>query len=432
LEMRFAFAPTLTVLILLIFLPSIVFAAPSVVDPSLKVETVFEGIKTPSNMAFLGKDTILVLEQNTGIVDRVVNGTIFSEPLLDVNVSNAVERGLLGVAVAKSDKNITHVFLYYTESKSEDGEDDCDTPTHCKSGNDPLGNRLYRYDLVSNKLVNPKLLLDLPSTPGPAHNGGIIKIGPDNNVYVAIGELAWMSTQASNVPQKKATPDGRGGILRVTEDGLPLQGIIGNGTQLNLYYAYGIRNSFGMDFDPVTGNLWNTENGPSFGDEINLVKPGFNSGWSKVQGVWEVTGGLMGKENTNPDSMLLNFSGKGVYSPPEFTWSVPVAPTAIKFMSSDKLGKQYKDDLFVGGANNGNIYHFDLNEGNRTELVLNGSLADRVSNNTLENEGITWGKGFGIITDMQVGPSDGHLYILSINLPNDRGTIFRIAPVGDS
>jgi glucose/arabinose dehydrogenase len=430
--MRFAFAPTLTVLILLIFLPSIVFAAPSVVDPSLKVETVFEGIKTPSNMAFLGKDTILVLEQNTGIVDRVVNGTIFSEPLLDVNVSNAVERGLLGVAVAKSDKNITHVFLYYTESKSEDGEDDCDTPTHCKSGNDPLGNRLYRYDLVSNKLVNPKLLLDLPSTPGPAHNGGIIKIGPDNNVYVAIGELAWMSTQASNVPQKKATPDGRGGILRVTEDGLPLQGIIGNGTQLNLYYAYGIRNSFGMDFDPVTGNLWNTENGPSFGDEINLVKPGFNSGWSKVQGVWEVTGGLMGKENTNPDSMLLNFSGKGVYSPPEFTWSVPVAPTAIKFMSSDKLGKQYKDDLFVGGANNGNIYHFDLNEGNRTELVLNGSLADRVSNNTLENEGITWGKGFGIITDMQVGPSDGHLYILSINLPNDRGTIFRIAPVGDS
>ena len=430
--MHFHFAQSLTLLSLLIVSPSVVFAVPSVIDPSLKVETVFEGIKTPSNMAFLGKDTILVLEQKTGIVDRVVNGAIFSEPLLDVNVSNALERGLLGVAVAKSDKNVTHVFLYYTESKSEDGEDDCDTSTHCKSGNDPLGNRLYRYDLVSNKLVNPKLLLDLPSTPGPSHNGGIIKIGPDNNVYVVIGELAWMSTQASNVPQKKAIPDGRGGILRVTEDGQPLQGILGNGTQMNLYYAYGIRNSFGMDFDPVTGNLWNTENGPSFGDEINLVKPGFNSGWSKVQGVWEVTGGLMGKENTHPDSLLLNFSGKGVYSPPEFTWSVPVAPTAIKFLSSDKLGKQYKDDLFVGGANNGNIYHFDLNEGNRTELVLNGSLADRVSNNTLENEGITWGKGFGIITDMQVGPSDGHLYILSINLPNDRGTIFRVAPVGDS
>ncbi len=428
--MHFPFVTSVPLLSLLIISPSIVFAVPSVTDPSLKVETVFEGIRTPSNMEFLGKDTILVLEKNTGIVDRIVNGAIFSEPLLDVNVSNALERGLLGVAVAKSDKNTTHVFLYYTESKSEDGGDECDTPTYCKPGNDPLGNRLYRYDLVSNKLINPKLLLDLPSTPGPAHNGGIIKIGPDNNVYVVLGELGWMSTHASNEPQKKATPDGRGGILRVTEDGQPLQGILGNSTQLNLYYAYGIRNSFGLDFDPVTGNLWDTENGPSFGDEINLVKPGFNSGWSKVQGVWEVARGSMGKENTHPDSLLLNYSGKGVYSPPKFTWSIPVAPTAIKFLSSDKLGNQYKNDLFVGGANNGNIYHFDLNEGNRTELVLNGSLADRVSNNTLENEGITWGKGFGIITDMRIGPTDGYLYILSINLPHDRGTIFRIVPIG--
>jgi glucose/arabinose dehydrogenase len=431
--MHLPLVPTLTLLSLLVISPSIVFAAPSVIDPSLKVETVFEGLNTPSNMAFLDKDTILVLEKNTGIVDRVVNGSILSEPLLDVNVSNALERGLLGVAIAKSDKNITRVFLYFTESKSEDGKDECNTPTHCKVGNDPLGNRLYRYDLVSNKLINPKLLLSLPSTPGPAHNGGIVKIGPDNNVYVVLGELGWMSTQASNVPQKKATPDGRGGILRVTEDGQPLQSILGNDTQLNLYYAYGIRNSFGLDFDPVTGNLWDTENGPSFGDEINLVKPGFNSGWSKMQGVWEVTRGSMGKENTHPDSLLLNYGGKGVYSPPEFTWKVPVAPTAIKFFPSDKLGRQYSNDLFVGGGNNGNIYDFDLNEnGGRTELLLHGSLADRVANNTLENEGITWGKGFGIITDMRIGPSDGYLYILSINLPNDRGTIFRIVPVGDS
>ena len=56
---------------------------------------------------------------------------------------------------------------------------------------------------------------------------------------------------------------------------------------MNLYYAYGLRNSFGMDFDPLTGNLWDTENGPEYGDEINLVEPGFNSGWNKVQGVWE-------------------------------------------------------------------------------------------------------------------------------------------------
>src|ERR671921_159521 len=122
--MHFPIVATLIILSLLVVSPSIVFAAPSVIDPSLKVETVFEGIKTPSNMVVLGKDTILVLEKNTGIVDRVVNGSMLSEPLLDVNVSNALERGLLGIDVAKGDKNTTRVFLYFTESKSEDGGDE--------------------------------------------------------------------------------------------------------------------------------------------------------------------------------------------------------------------------------------------------------------------------------------------------------------------
>ena len=77
--------------------------------------------------------------------------------------------------------------------------------------------------------------------------------------------------------------------FRITQDGLPIPNgsLIGDEYPLNLYYAYGIRNSFGMDFDPLTGNLWDTENGPEYGDEINLVEPGFNSGWNKVQGVWE-------------------------------------------------------------------------------------------------------------------------------------------------
>jgi aldose sugar dehydrogenase len=74
-------------------------------------------------------------------------------------------------------------------------------------------------------------------------------------------------------------PDGRGGILRVTQDGEIVQpSILGDEHPLDMYYAYGIRNSFGIDFDPETGNLWDTENDPSFGDEINLVEPGFNSG----------------------------------------------------------------------------------------------------------------------------------------------------------
>ena len=72
----------------------------------------------------------------------------------------------------------TNVFLYFTESLiTGDGN------------NQPIGNLLYKYQFIDNKLVNPKKLLDLPSSPGPAHNGGRIIIGPDNNVYFTIGNL---------------------------------------------------------------------------------------------------------------------------------------------------------------------------------------------------------------------------------------------------
>ena len=400
-------------------------AEPITNDHNLKAEIVYKGIDFPTSMAFLNSDDILVLEKNNGIVRRIINGMSLSEPLLDVNVANANERGLLGIAVAKNDENTTNVFLYYTESKERDGNDECPTSTDCKKGNDPLGNRLYRYELIDNKLKNPKLLLDLPTKPGPAHNGGIITLGPDNNVYLVIGELTSMGTQASNV-QKGLAPDGRGGILRVTQDGRVVEGILSNTTLLNLYYAYGIRNSFGMDFDPLSGNLWDTENGPGNGDEINLVKPGFNSGWSKVQGMWEVKESFGDNAVLEPDN-LIDFDGKGRYSEPEFAWNNTVAPTAVKFLSSDKLGTQYENDLFIGDANNGNIYHFDLNN-DRTELVLQGQLTDKIADNISENQDIIWGKGFGIITDIQVGP-EGYLYILSINLPQGRGTIFRIVPV---
>ena len=150
-----------------------------------------------------------------------------------------------------------------------------------------------------------------------------------------------------------------------------------NKDPLNKYYAYGIWNSFGIDFDPLTGNLWDTENGVVFGDEINLVEPGFNSGWNKIDGIW-----LRGYPYRRYEShivsqinnLLVDFDGKGKYSPPEFTWFNDVGPTAIKFFNSDNLGKQYENDIFVGDIINGNIYHFELNQ-QRTGLSLpNGTL----------------------------------------------------------
>ncbi len=378
---------------------------PMLVDPKLKVEVVAEGLDFPTTIAFLGKNDILVLEKSKGTVTRIINGTIPSEPLLKVNIASQVERGMLGIAVSKNVNSSTYVFLYFTEVTNSAKNDNKGV----------LSNRVYRYELVANKLVNPKLLLDLPATPGPRHNGGAITIGNDSNLYVPIGDVDGHTTEVQNIVDG-GPPDGTGGILRITQDGLPAPSIIGDSGPAKKYYAYGIRNSFGLDFDPLSGKLWDTENGAGFSDEINLVEPGFNSGWLKVQG----------KAPQDFDySQLVNFEGKGKYRDPEFTWVDTVGPTKIKFFTSDKLGKEYENDMFVSDVHHGRIYHFDLNE-NRDGLILSGRLSDKVADTDGETNDIIFGSNFGGISDMAIGP-DGYLYLASLA----RGTIYRVVLVGD-
>jgi glucose/arabinose dehydrogenase len=389
---------------------------PTISDSNLKADLVFEGLKSPTSMAFLGPNDILVLEKDQGTVQRIMNGKMIPQPLLQVNVASDGERGMLGVAIAKNVTNGTpFVFLYYTASK--------------QMASTPLGNLVYRYELVDNKLINPKLILNLPATPGPFHNGGKVLIGPDKNVYAVIGDLLYHRTQAQNVASG-GPPDLTSGIIRVTEDGKPVPNSpLGSTYPLSLYYAYGIRNSFGMDFDPVTGNLWDTENGPNYGDEINLVESGFNSGWVQVQGIWTPNGAIE-NENAGPINLhppnLVDFGGKGKYRAPEFIWFQTVAPTALKFLNSTKLGKQYQYDLFVGDYNNGNLYHFKLNQ-NRTGLLLSGTLSDKITQTSQDAKPAIFGGGFdGGITDLQVGP-DGYLYILTF-----AGAIYKIVPTSSS
>ena len=195
---------------------------PIINDSNLKLELVSQGLQLPTQMAFMGPNDILVLEKDTGMVKRIVNGVSLKEPILDVNVATAYERGLLGIAITENDnettqRNSTNVYLYYTESE-QDANDVCTDTGTCNKNSQPLGNRLYKYELVNNKLVNPELLLDLPASPGAVHNGGAILIGPDNNIYIPIGEVGYQAGQISN------NADGRpvnrtGGILRVTQQG---------------------------------------------------------------------------------------------------------------------------------------------------------------------------------------------------------------------
>lgn len=388
---------------------------PSIVDPNLRVELVVDGLELPTTMAFLGPNDFIVLEKEKGTVLRVTNGIVSSQPLLDVNVANSAERGMLGVAVSKNISK-TFVFLYFTEINGKDFDD--------RRGTQPEANRVYRYELVNNELVNPIRLLDLPANPGSRHNGGAIELGPDNNLYIPVGDVdasfrkPILRTMTQNFGDG-LTADGRSGILRVTQDGKPVDdGILGNSMPLKLYYAYGIRNSFGLGFDPINNNLWETENGPVHNDEINLVYPGFNSGWHEMYGFSD-------SQQEFDISKLVTFGGKGEYSEPKLVWGRTAGLTSLIFLNSDKLGTQYTNDIFVSDVHNGRIYHFELNK-DRTEFVLPKSLESKLlsSLNAPDMNEILFARGFGGITDLTVGP-DGYLYVVSIG----QGKIFRILPM---
>ena len=215
---------------------------PYVTDPNLTVETVATGLKVPTDMAFLSDDVILVLEKNNGTVRKVVNGTVLEDPLLDVAVATKDERGMLGIDIAEN-VGQTYVFLYYTEAREVDGED-------LQGTESPLGNRLYRYELDNSnnnnnnsgsKLINRTLLLDLPAVTSH-HNGGKIKIGPDGNLYITVGDqqdpaqeepLTHLTT-TQNMP-KGLFPDGTAGILRLTQDGKPVENILGGQYHVDLF-----------------------------------------------------------------------------------------------------------------------------------------------------------------------------------------------------
>src|ERR687897_732237 len=285
-------------------------------DNDLKTELIVDKLQFPSGMEFIGNDD-----------------------LLDLNVATKSERGLLGIAVLDISKtkhasnygpNDKFVFLLVTETENEDD-------------GEILGNRVYRFDFVNGALINPVLLLDLPYLPGPSHNGGVMKIGPDNNLYIIMGDLNRLKdptgdTIASNL-QGTSLPDGRGGVLRITPDGETVNDgfTLGVGGLLDKYYGYGVRNSFGIGFDNMTGFLWDTENGSHYGDEINIIKPGFNSGWRQVLGLSSMYSEFSNKEFDK--SKLVTFNGNGKYYDPVLTWNDTIAPTTIAFIHSSTLGQ---------------------------------------------------------------------------------------------
>lgn len=406
-------------------------ATPIVRDPDLEIQLVYAGIEFGTQMGFIDSNNMLVLQKNDGKVLRISECELQEKPVLDLEVANLVERGLLGLALYNSpDEGKVFAFVYFTNSRGQDGDD-------ALTGNTPEGNRLYKFELIDGIFQNPEPIAYVSAQRGASHNGGNVLVGPDGNVYFTVGDIASHKTRAQNYHNGSAA-DGTSSIMRVDQNGTSPGPILGRDEPLSKYYAYGIRNSYGIDFDPVTNKLWDTENGPDQSDEINLVEPGFNSGWRKIMGFPNATGldeerdlvtclyctSITGLFDRWVNENILGIT-EGRYSDPEFVSKIPIGVTAIKFMDSDKLGTEYENDTLVADYVLGNIYRFELNE-NRDSFVLEGPLADKVADDLEELESVTFAQGFRSITDLEVGP-DGYLYILTYT-PN--GSIYRIVPNG--
>ncbi len=461
------------------FLPARAAAAPSVVDPDLAVRTAVSGLDQPVSVAFLGRNDMLVLEKATGRVQRVVNGTVQST-VLDLPVNSASERGLLGIALHPHFYVTGRVYLFWSETISgQDSTDLADVPL--------LGNRVDRFYWNGSTLSFDRNIIRFRSFQADAgqplrgnHDGGVLRFGPDKKLYIVVGDTGRRG-QLQNLadgPFGPGIPDDQFGgpepddahltgvILRLNDDGTTprsnpffragrdLGGEVGANVQQ--VFAYGLRNSFGMDFDPVSGDLWEQENGDDSFTEINRAEPGFNSGWVQIMGPPERITQFKTIETTvtpsPPDPFAATYFGlqqirwlptliadsptealsrlfmlRGArYSAPEFSWKFEVAPGGIGFLDSRALGREYRNDLFIGAARDflegGSLFRFDLTKNRKAIDVDDPRLADRVADNIhkweiTESESLRFGRDFGVGTDVQTGPN-GNLYVVSLSHGN--------------
>jgi glucose/arabinose dehydrogenase len=443
---------------------------PTMLDSRLGVRTVVGGLVTPTSIAFLGPNDILVTEKNTGRVQRVVNGAV-QGTVLDLAVNFASERGLLGLALHPSFPANPSVYLYWTESTT--GADSgvlSETPL--------LGNRVDRYVWDGATLTFAQNLIRIRAFQADAgqplrgnHNGGPIAFGADGKLYVFTGDNGRRGNlqnlpcgPTATCPGPTVPDDQFGGpapddahrtgvLLRLNDDGTApadnpffaagasMGGEVGANVQK--LFSYGHRNSFGLAIDPLSGSPWLQENGDDSFSELNRVEPGMNGGWVQIMGPVEriaqfkeietTFGGRNLQQLRWPPENIADTPGEALsrlfmlpgahYSDPELSWKWEVAPAGLGFVKGRGLGPQFAGDLFMGAGTanlaGGYLFHFNLTGNRRQVGVDDPRLEDRVADNLAKHEGtesesLLIGRDFGIATDIETGPN-GNLFVVSLS-----------------
>ena len=339
-------------------------------DEMFIIDEYASGFHLPVMIDFIG-DHVLVAEKN-GNVRIIKDGVLVTEPVLQLEVSTTMEEGLVGILVKNND-----VFIHHTTHDLKDGS---------------TSNWFTKYQYDGIILHEPVELLSFHNGMG-WHNSGIMIEDKNGIVYGAIGDSGNEAGLFQNVP---SGPDNNTGSIISLEDTMEV-------------YAIGIRNTYGLDFDPVTGILWDTENGPESFDEINLVQEKFNSGWNVIQG-------------PSKDKQKIPHIDGYEYSDPEFSWERTIGVTAIHFIESP-LFPEYHNSVLIGSFADGILYKFELNEKRDGFIFFDERLRDLVLNKNDNPNEIIFGTGFAGITDIKEGP-DGLIYIVSIG----DGKIYRITP----
>jgi glucose/arabinose dehydrogenase len=386
------------------------------------IETYASGLSQPTTMAFVSPNTVLVFEKGTGIVKRVVNGVVQAAPAIDLPVNNSSERGGLGICISPNFASDNFVYLYYSHATTQGG-----TWT---------GNRVERfiYNAGAGTLTFDQSIIEFAMDPsqgnGPNHDGGIIMIGPDDKLYIITGDLNRGQFGNPRIEQNTSTSNTAvaavGGIHRLNLDGsIPADNpfFAHPSERIRTYWAYGIRNSFGMTYDPLTDYIWFSENGPTVYDELNVVPSGgMNSGWLKIMGPDSRNATYSLNGNQNWEANQLTILTNSYYRDPEFSWLSPNAVTSMLVATTPKVREEERDQMFVGDNNFGNLYLFQMNPA-RDGFVLSGAVADKVADSSTERNLNVFGTGWGVTTDMEIGP-DGYIYVVGLS----GGVIRRIRP----